>query len=289
MRPGRTLPCLPPSPNPAESSPTHSAVSALHDLCILPPADPCRPSGPSLRALRLGETRVQPPNFPVSAAFFLRTSNPRAPGSCTSAPFHLTWGVLCVCVCVCVAAGTRALCIPFPPSLQRSCCRLDHHQTRPAPSAVPVPRSQIRMWVSCGRGHGYPFALRPLSDPTQRPEFPGGPLPPSPKLSSALCLNAARTRSGPPALDPVSAPPIAFTPRFGCARHATLRTGRVSPLAPNPGLTAPRCAFLSPEPGSLHRRPSSPGLWSPPCNARPQSSARPCPPLYFGEVLLAVP
>ena len=192
-------------------------------------------------------------------------------------------------VCVCVAAGTRALCIPFPPSLQRSCCRLDHHQTRPAPSAVPVPRSQIRMWVSCGRGHGYPFALRPLSDPTQRPEFPGGPLPPSPKLSSALCLNAARTRSGPPALDPVSAPPIAFTPRFGCARHATLRTGRVSPLAPNPGLTAPRCAFLSPEPGSLHRRPSSPGLWSPPCNARPQSSARPCLPLYFGEVLLAVP
>ena len=98
VRPGRTLPCLPPSPNPAESSPTHSAVSALHDLCILPPADPCRPSGPSLRALRLGETRVQPPNFPVSAAFFLRTSNPRAPGSCTSAPFHLTWGVLCVCV-----------------------------------------------------------------------------------------------------------------------------------------------------------------------------------------------
>ena len=107
MRPGRTLPCLPPSPRPAESSPTPSAVSALHDLCILPPADPCRPSGPSLRALRLGETRVQPPNVLVSAAFFLRTSSPRAPGSCTSAPFHLTSGVVCVCVCVCVCVWQR--------------------------------------------------------------------------------------------------------------------------------------------------------------------------------------
>ena len=140
VRPGRTLPCLPPSPNPAESSPTHSAVSALHDLCILPPADPCRPSGPSLRALRLGETRVQPPNFPVSAAFFLRTSNPRAPGSCTSAPFHLTWGVLCVCVCVCGSGDKSAL---HPLSSQPPTILLPARSSSDQTSALCCPRPQV--------------------------------------------------------------------------------------------------------------------------------------------------
>lgn len=194
-----------------------------------------------------------------------------------------------LCVCVCVAAGTRALCTPFPPSLQRSCCRLAHHQTRPAPSAVPAPRSQIRMWVSCGRGHGCPFALRPLSDPTQRPKFPGGPLPPSPKLSSALCPNATRTRSGPTSPGPRQCAPYRLHPEIW------MRAPRNSPNREGPALS-PRTLgsrrraahFSRPSRGlciGIHPAQHSGLLPATRAPSRPRVRAF----LYFGEVLLAVP